>query len=186
MGQGEPGQRLSVSPRRPCSARPPDRVPGDDSEQSPGAAQVQESAALQRQERRALRGHQPYHPPRQVGPRGLVPGGPEGTVLGAAPRALWSQTLHAVSVTAVVSLPPDGCPASLGHPARPAAPRATWECGMCTCVLWALLGRGCGGKVCGGGMGRGGGGGAPAALPSCSASAGCSCLSSAVHGVGHR
>lgn len=57
---------LSVLPRRPCRARPPGGVPGDGSEQGPGAAQVEEGAALQRQERRALRGHQPHHPPRQV------------------------------------------------------------------------------------------------------------------------
>ena len=66
MALGGPARQRSVSPRRPCSARPPDRVPGDDSEQSPGTTKVKESAAFQCQERRALRDHQPDHPPRQV------------------------------------------------------------------------------------------------------------------------
>ena len=49
-------------PRRAVAA---ERVPGDDPEQGAGAAQVEESAALERQEQRPLRGHLAHHPQRQ-------------------------------------------------------------------------------------------------------------------------
>ena len=49
----------------PWGAVAAERVPGDDPEQGAGAAQVEESAALQRQEQRPLRGHLAHHPQRQ-------------------------------------------------------------------------------------------------------------------------
>jgi len=53
---------LSILSYRRCfGEEPSDRVSGDDTEQGAGAAQVQESSALECQERRAVRSDQPHH-----------------------------------------------------------------------------------------------------------------------------
>ena len=48
--------------RRRIGEEPIDGMSGDDPEQGAGAAQVEEGAALKREERRPLRSHQPHHP----------------------------------------------------------------------------------------------------------------------------
>jgi len=52
--------------RRWRRQRPAGGVSGDHPQQGPGAAQVQEGAALQRQKRHLVRGYLPDHPLRQV------------------------------------------------------------------------------------------------------------------------
>ena len=67
LALGEAAEAAAELPaaRGPRSAVAAQRVPGDDPEQGAGATQVEEGAALQRQEQRPLRGHLAHHPQRQ-------------------------------------------------------------------------------------------------------------------------